>query len=108
MQLPLGIVATTAHSIAKRSSELKIRVACGATPADILLLILREQFVLVGLAIGIAMAVAIPIGQTLELPWSDRRYFRQLAIVVVPSLLGAAALFTSLIVASKTAFAKSW
>jgi predicted permease len=56
-----GIYGITAYSVARRTPEFGIRSAIGATPSDILRLVLRQglAIVLTGSAIGIAGALAL-------------------------------------------------
>jgi putative ABC transport system permease protein len=57
----IGIYGLIAYSVSQRTREIGIRVALGAEPADVLVLILREGFLLVvlGSFIGIGGAVAL-------------------------------------------------
>jgi putative ABC transport system permease protein len=50
----IGLAALTAHAVAQRSHELGIRLALGATPPGMVLLVLRRVLfqVLVGVAVG--------------------------------------------------------
>jgi predicted permease len=82
----VGIYGVIAHSLARRTNEIGVRMALGARPADIQRLVLREGLtpVAAGLAAGIAIAVALS------------RAFRSLLFEVGPgdplTLAGVAAL----------------
>ncbi|HEY3884498.1 MAG TPA: FtsX-like permease family protein, partial [Vicinamibacterales bacterium] len=56
----IGLHGITAYSVARRTSEIGVRVALGARRGDVLWLILRQVVVvtLAGLAIGVPVAVA--------------------------------------------------
>ena len=56
----IGLHGVTAYSVARRTSEIGVRVALGAQRGDVLWLILRQVVVVTvaGLAIGIPVAVA--------------------------------------------------
>ena len=87
-----GIVITTMHSIACRASELRIRVACGATPWDIIALVLTQQGKQIIAAIAAAILLGFLVVPSLNLPWQDAQFFRSLALWVVPAVLSAAAI----------------
>jgi predicted permease len=55
----LGLYGTMAYSIARRTAELGVRIALGATRRDVLFLVLREALVVIaiGLALGVPMAI---------------------------------------------------
>ena len=57
----LGIYGTIAYSVARRTSEIGLRVALGARSTSVIWLILRESIapVLVGLVAGLAAALAL-------------------------------------------------
>ncbi len=57
----LGIYGTIAYSVARRTSEIGLRVALGARSTSVIWLILRESIgpVLLGLAAGVAAALAL-------------------------------------------------
>ena len=54
----IGIFGVVSRAVTERMREVAVRVALGATPQDVLLLILRQQLVpvLIGLAGGSALA----------------------------------------------------
>jgi len=56
----IGIYGLLSYSIARRTSEIGVRMALGAKRSNVLWLILREVLVLVGvgIALGIPMALA--------------------------------------------------
>jgi predicted permease len=55
----LGLYGTMAYSIARRTAELGVRIALGATRRDVLFLVLREALLVIaiGLALGVPMAI---------------------------------------------------
>jgi putative ABC transport system permease protein len=55
----LGLYGTMAYSIARRTAELGVRIALGATRRDVLFLVLREALVVIafGVAIGVPLAI---------------------------------------------------
>lgn len=57
----IGVYAIVASSVTQRTQEIGVRMALGATPGDILKLVIRQGivYVLVGLAIGLGTAFAM-------------------------------------------------
>ncbi|HEX8128492.1 MAG TPA: ABC transporter permease [Pyrinomonadaceae bacterium] len=57
----IGVYAIVASSVAQRTQEIGVRMALGATPGNILKLIIRQGivYVLIGLAIGLVAAFAM-------------------------------------------------
>jgi putative ABC transport system permease protein len=55
----IGVYGVISYSVARRSTEIGIRIAMGADPARILRMVLRQGIVLgvAGVAIGVASAV---------------------------------------------------
>jgi len=56
----VGLYGTVAHSVARRTREIGIRIALGAQPGRVARMVLRESFALVGwgLAVGVPAAMA--------------------------------------------------
>lgn len=57
----LGLFAITAYAVAQRTSEIGVRIALGARPADVLWLLLRQGLwqLAIGLAVGMTGALAV-------------------------------------------------
>ncbi len=85
----VGIFGVLSYSVARRTHEIGIRMALGATPRAILRLVLTEsaRLVLVGLAVGILVALGVT------------RYLSSLLFAVHPAdpltFLGVAVLLTA-------------
>ncbi|HZR22488.1 MAG TPA: ABC transporter permease [Vicinamibacterales bacterium] len=56
----LGLYAMVSYSVARRTNEIGIRLALGASPASVRWLVMRETIVLVALGIGVGIAAATP------------------------------------------------
>ncbi len=54
-----GLYGVMSYSVARRTSELGLRMALGASSADVLRLVLRESVVMVGLGIALGIPVAL-------------------------------------------------
>ena len=57
----VGIYGVVSHSVRKRTPELGVRMALGARPADVRLMVLREGLlpVAIGLAAGLTLSIAL-------------------------------------------------
>jgi predicted permease len=55
----IGLYALLAYSVARRTREIGVRLAVGATPASLLLLVVRDgvRLMLVGVAVGLPLAL---------------------------------------------------
>ena len=58
----LGLYGVISYSVGRRTSELGIRLALGATRGEVLGMVLRESLVLV--AAGVAIGVTVTLGAT--------------------------------------------
>ena len=97
----VGIYGVMAYSVAQRTQELGIRMALGASPRDVLALVLRQGAALaaVGIALGLAGAAALTrllSGMLYEMSATDPATFGALAL-----LLAAVALFATYIPARR-------
>jgi predicted permease len=56
-----GLYSVTAYSVAQRTREIGLRMALGARPTDVLVLVVRRgmRLTLLGVAIGVAVALAV-------------------------------------------------
>ena len=91
----IGLYGVVAYTVARRTAEIGIRVALGAVPRDVLWLVMKDVgvLVLVGLAIGLPLALAL--GRLVEsqlfgLNAADPVIFggASLALIVVATLSG--------------------
>lgn len=55
----VGLYGTLSNSVARRTNEIGIRLALGATPANVLRMILRESLLLVSIGIAIGLVAAL-------------------------------------------------
>ena len=56
----LGLYAMVSYSVARRTNEIGIRLALGASPASVSWLVLRETVLLVGAGIAAGVAATVP------------------------------------------------
>jgi len=57
----VGVYGVTSYSVSRRTHEIGIRLALGAQPRDVLLMLVRQGMLLaaVGVAVGLAAALAL-------------------------------------------------
>ena len=96
-----GVYGVMAYSVARRKREIGVRIALGATPSDILRLVVGRAGVLAGLGVAIGITLAFAVSRLLAgLIWgvstSD-----PLTFLVTPLLLTGAALLASYIPARR-------
>src|SRR5262249_954336 len=59
----IGLFGLMSYNVARRTSEIGVRVALGARRVDVVGLVMRESLVLVGIGILIGSAGAIALGR---------------------------------------------
>jgi putative ABC transport system permease protein len=62
----IGLYGVLAFQVSQRSNELGIRVAVGASPANLIGLVVRQGFVLVGIGLLLGLSGAIPATRLLQ------------------------------------------
>jgi predicted permease len=99
----VGLYGVTAYTVAQRTSEIGIRMALGADHTKVVQLVLRGAFqrVLVGLALGLPLAVAA--GRLISAQLYDVSFWDPLALMVAASSLTMCAFLAALIPASRAA-----
>ena len=85
------------YVVSRRTRELGIRMALGATPRDVLWMILREGLVLTGIGIGLGLVLALLIGQLLAIVLYEVSPSDPVTFVVASLGLAAAAAAAALL-----------
>jgi predicted permease len=62
----VGLYGVTAYAVARRTQEIGIRIALGASRANVLSIVLREVVVLVGASVAAGVLAALALGRLLE------------------------------------------
>lgn len=99
----IGIYGTVSYTVERRTAELGVRVALGASPAGVLALVLRDGFrpIIAGVAIGLAGAIALTrllTSMLFELSPLDPPTF-----ITVPLVLALVAMMAMLVPARRAA-----
>jgi ABC-type antimicrobial peptide transport system permease subunit len=91
-----GLYAMLAHSVSRRSTEMGIRMALGATAREVKLLVLRQGVlrVVAGLAVGLLVAPVFALGLSRNL--YGVQPLDLATFVTIPALLVAVAVIASL------------
>jgi len=55
----IGVFGVLSHAVTQRTREIGVRIAIGATPAQVLRMVLGEGLVQVGLGITVGIAIAL-------------------------------------------------
>jgi putative ABC transport system permease protein len=97
----IGIYGVTSYSVARRTSEIGIRAALGASPGRLLTLIVRNGFWMTaaGLMLGLGGALGVPRLLTAFL--FGVRGWNPLTLIMVAGILGAIALLACYIPARR-------
>jgi len=99
----VGIYGVRAYTVARRSREIGIRMAMGATTRDALWLVLREglSLILVGIVLGVVLAALL--AKLLSAMLYEVGAMDPLVFTVAPLLLAAVSLLACLIPARRAA-----
>ena len=87
----IGLYGILAYAVTRRTNEIGVRMALGATRSGVVLMILREGFTLAGGGILIGVPVALAIGQVAKALLYGVEPFDPFALVSAALLLLALA-----------------
>jgi putative ABC transport system permease protein len=90
-----GIYGTVAYAVAQRTQEIGIRVALGATAAEVLRLVLVDALKPVGAGLALGMVVALGMARALDRLVYGISTTDTLTFVTLPLLLGLVAMIAS-------------
>jgi predicted permease len=99
----VGLYGVTAYTVARRTSEIGVRIALGADRMNVVRLVLRGAFlqIVIGLAIGIPMAIGA--GRLISSQLYDVRNWDPAALGFAVFSLGICALIATVIPAQRAA-----
>jgi putative ABC transport system permease protein len=93
----VGLYGVMAYSVSQRTSEIGVRMALGATPGSILVLVLEEGGRFVGIGILVGLAGAFALSRILESMLFGVGARDLVVFVAVPLVLAAVAVVATLI-----------
>jgi predicted permease len=99
----IGLYGVTAYAVARRTSEIGIRMALGASRESVLIMVLKNALAqaLIGLAIGLPLAYAG--GRFVQSTLYQTSAFQPMVLLAVIAMLLAAAIAAALIPARRAA-----
>jgi predicted permease len=99
----VGVYGIKAYVVARRTREIGIRMALGATTRDVLWLVLREGLALTLISLGLGMFLALGTGRILSSMLYDVRGADPIVLLVGPLVLATAAMLACYVPARRAA-----
>jgi predicted permease len=99
----VGLYGITAYSVARRTSEIGLRMALGANRQNVLTLILRSALLLVGLGLAIGVPVALLGGRLMRSQLYGVRTYDPLTLLGAVLVLSFSAAFAGFLPARRAA-----
>jgi predicted permease len=99
----IGLYGMTAYSVARRRSEIGVRMALGADRGNVIGLVLGGAFTRVGIGVGLGVPLAVGAGYLLSAQLYGVRFWDPVALSVAVVALTIAAAMASIVPASRAA-----
>ena len=99
----VGLYGITSYSVARRTSEIGVRMALGADRRNVLLLVMRNALGLVGLGLALGIPIAFFAGRYMADQLYGVRSYDPLSIAIAVVVLSAAAALAGFIPARRAA-----
>jgi putative ABC transport system permease protein len=91
----VGIYGLVAYSVNQRTHEISIRIALGAQTSDILRMILREGFKMVGIGSALGLIIALPLPRLFDAIFAGIEFGApELHVIVLAAILMVTTLAT--------------
>lgn len=97
----VGVYGLKSYVVSRRTREIGVRMALGATPANVLWLVLREGMVLTAAGVAIGLGLSWGLGRLLSGMLYEVNAVDPLVFAVAPMVLTAAALVASYVPARR-------
>jgi predicted permease len=97
----IGLYGVVAYAVAQRTREIGLRIALGATPSDVLRLMLRQGLVLTSIGVVVGLAAALAVTRLLSAFLLGTSVTDPAAFAVAALLLGAIAVTATYIPARR-------
>ena len=97
----IGIYGVLAYLTGQRVSEIGVRMALGARPADVLWLVLRQSLGLIFVGVSVGIVAALAAGRILQHSVEGMRPTEASALAIMIPVLVLAALFASFVPARR-------
>jgi ABC-type antimicrobial peptide transport system permease subunit len=97
----IGVYGVLAYLTSQRVSEIGVRMALGATPGNVMLLILRQSLGMILIGVGAGIAGALVAGRLLERFVTGVKSLEPLTFAMMVCLLILAAMFASFVPARR-------
>jgi predicted permease len=99
----VGLYGVTAYSVARRTSEIGIRMALGANRGNVLGMVLRGALVQLGLGLALGIPAALAGGRLLAAQLYAVKSYDPVILALAAVVLGACALFAGFVPARRAA-----
>ena len=99
----IGVYGVMAYTVSQRITEIGVRMAIGASPGQVVGMVVRQGAALAALGIGIGLVAAALAGVTLQRLLFEVKGLDPMTFAVAPLCLGAAALVASYVPARRAA-----
>ena len=97
----IGVYGVKSYVVSRRTREIGIRMALGATPSDVLWLVLREGLTLTTAGVGVGLLLAWGVARAVSGLLYEVSALDPLVFAVAPAVLGASAMAASYVPARR-------
>jgi ABC-type antimicrobial peptide transport system permease subunit len=99
----VGLYGITSYSVARRTSEIGVRMALGATRGNVVGMVLRSAFTQVGLGLGLGILIAFAAGRYMADQLYGVKSYDPVSMAVAVVVLSTAAALAAFIPARRAA-----